>query len=107
MRCRVPVIAANSGGPKETVVNGETGFLRESNPGEFASAAIQLLRSDNLCRQMGERAFEHVEKNFSERVFTDKFLEVMNKVDAKSFDKQLVVLVGILCLVFCFFRVFW
>ena len=93
------MIAVNSGGPKETVVDEETGFLRKNNPEEFASAAMQLLRSEHLCKEMGDRAFEHVEKNFNERVFTDKFLGVVEKADAKPIRKQLVVFVAILCMV--------
>ena len=38
-----PVIACNSGGPKESVLNGITGFLCEPQPSQFARAMEQLL----------------------------------------------------------------
>ncbi len=31
MYCRTPVIACNSGGPRESILNEETGFLLEEN----------------------------------------------------------------------------
>jgi alpha-1,3/alpha-1,6-mannosyltransferase len=36
MYCGVPVLAVNNGGPKESVVDGETGFLRKANETEFS-----------------------------------------------------------------------
>lgn len=38
-----PVLACNSGGPKESVLDGSTGFLREPEPGAFADAMARLL----------------------------------------------------------------
>lgn len=38
-----PVIACNSGGPKESVLSGITGFLCEPQPRQFAHAMEQLL----------------------------------------------------------------
>ena len=37
-----PVLACNSGGPKETVLHGRTGFLAEPQPKAFAAAMAQL-----------------------------------------------------------------
>jgi alpha-1,3/alpha-1,6-mannosyltransferase len=37
-----PVIACNSGGPRESVVHGRTGFLCEPTPASFAAAMLQL-----------------------------------------------------------------
>lgn len=45
-----PVLACNSGGPKETVLHGRTGFLAEPQPEAFASAMAQLAVSPiNSC----------------------------------------------------------
>ncbi len=38
-----PVLAVNSGGPRESVVDGQTGFLREPQPQAFADAMGRLL----------------------------------------------------------------
>lgn len=43
MAARRPVIAANSGGPLESVAHGRTGFLCEPDPAAFAAAMARLL----------------------------------------------------------------
>lgn len=43
MACGRPVIACNSGGPRETILNGRTGFLCEPQPQSFAAALRNLL----------------------------------------------------------------
>jgi alpha-1,3/alpha-1,6-mannosyltransferase len=43
MACGRPVIACNSGGPRETIVNAITGFLCEPQPQSFAAAMRKLL----------------------------------------------------------------
>lgn len=40
-----PVIACNSGGPKESIVHQVTGFLCDPSPGQYADAMEQLLVS--------------------------------------------------------------
>ena len=37
-----PVLACNSGGPKESVLHGQTGFLAEPDAAAFAKAMAQL-----------------------------------------------------------------
>lgn len=44
MSLGVPVIAVNSGGPKETVLHEETGFLCDQSPEDFAAAMQRLVR---------------------------------------------------------------
>ena len=39
----VPVVACSSGGPMESVLDGETGFLRRPEPLEFARAMLELV----------------------------------------------------------------
>ncbi len=51
-----PVISVNRGGPKETVIHGETGFLVEPQPAAFADSMELLADQPNLVREMGKRA---------------------------------------------------
>lgn len=44
MSLGVPVIAVNSGGPRETVLHEETGFLCDQSPEDFAAAMQRLVR---------------------------------------------------------------
>jgi len=57
MACGKPVLATDRGGPRESVVNGETGFLRLDRPESFAQAidALAHLPQAQLDR-MAERA---------------------------------------------------
>ncbi len=42
MACGKPVLATDRGGPRETIVDGETGFLRPDDPDAFAAAMAVL-----------------------------------------------------------------
>ena len=55
MACGKPVIALNRGGPVETVVDGETGFLADPAPEAFADAMERLADDPELPRRMGAR----------------------------------------------------
>lgn len=69
MAAHKPVIACNSGGPVETVKNGVTGFLCESNPREFSLAMSKLIRDPQMAQRMGVEARRHVTESFSTKIF--------------------------------------
>jgi alpha-1,3/alpha-1,6-mannosyltransferase len=73
-----PVIACNSGGPKETVLDGSTGYLVDPTPEAFAEAALQFLgkNGDLKSQEFGERARQHIQMNFSRETFGQKLLEI-------------------------------
>ena len=48
-----PVIATNSGGPTETIVNGKTGYLREPDADSFAEAMADCVRNPEKCKNLG------------------------------------------------------
>lgn len=61
-----PVIAADSGGPAETVVPGETGLLFETGNVESLTACMaSLLDSQNNWSDMGDKGRNRVALNFS------------------------------------------
>jgi alpha-1,3/alpha-1,6-mannosyltransferase len=67
-----PVIAVDSGGPKETVVHGATGWLCEPTPAAFASAYSRVARlaaEGDALRKVGADARAHVEAKFSREAF--------------------------------------
>jgi alpha-1,3/alpha-1,6-mannosyltransferase len=72
-----PVIAVNSGGPTETVVHEQTGFLCESEPEEFASAATRIIKDQKLAEKMGEMGRKRVEQRFSFEAFTEKLEKIV------------------------------
>lgn len=79
MACRAPVVASATGGIKEVVVDGETGYLVAfdqdpvtgfpRHPEKFArdlAARIQQLMTDpDKCRRFGEAGRRRVEETFS------------------------------------------
>lgn len=72
MYCCCPVIAVNSGGPLESVADGETGFLCEPTAEAFSKAMERLVREPHLRRDMGQAGRRRVEDKFSLQAFSDQ-----------------------------------
>ncbi|XP_039072188.1 alpha-1,3/1,6-mannosyltransferase ALG2-like isoform X1 [Hibiscus syriacus] len=69
MAAKKSVIACNSGGPVETIKDGETGFLCDPSPKDFALAMAKLIQDPEMARRMGEQARQHVSESFSTKTF--------------------------------------
>jgi len=69
MKC--PVIACNSGGPLETVVNNVTGFHCDPNPLAFSTAMKKIYEKDT-AQTYGNAGYKHVMENFSFQSFSEK-----------------------------------
>jgi glycosyltransferase involved in cell wall biosynthesis len=71
MAAAKPVIAANAGGPAETIIHGTTGFLVNSEE-EFRQAVTHLITSEQTCQDMGAAGRHHVQQftweNVAERI---------------------------------------
>lgn len=80
MYCSCPVIAVNSGGPLESVVDGETGFLCESTAEAFSKAMQQLLRDVQLRRDMGQAGRRRVQEKFSLQAFSDQLYGYIDRL---------------------------
>jgi glycosyltransferase involved in cell wall biosynthesis len=76
------VVATNHGGSKETIIDGETGWLVPPNdPGALARALKDILTlSDDEQRTIENKAIIHVQKYFSREKFMDETLRVYNEV---------------------------
>jgi alpha-1,3/alpha-1,6-mannosyltransferase len=68
-----PVVAVDGGGPAETVVDGETGFLRPPAVEPFAEAVARLVRDPALASRMGAAGRAHVARHFSLDAFGRRF----------------------------------
>lgn len=63
---KVPVITTNVTGAKDTVINGETGFIVEKNEVDAIVEKIELLINDeNYRKNLGENGKKWIEKYFS------------------------------------------
>jgi alpha-1,3/alpha-1,6-mannosyltransferase len=69
MYAGTPVLAVNSGGPRETVVNGTTGFLRDPTPESFGEALLEFIRDSKKATIMGRAGRTHVEQTFGTKRF--------------------------------------
>ena len=86
-----PVIACNSGGPLESVVPGQTGFLCKPTPEAFAKAMADVLKPGEAER-MGAAASYHVRSKFSRTAFgnalNDAVLELVGDLSSGRGDKK-------------------
>ena len=62
MALKRPVIGVNRGGPRETIVDGETGFLVDPTPEAFAHAMTRLADDEALHRRLGHDARTRAER---------------------------------------------
>lgn len=76
-----PVVACSSGGPKESIADGETGLLCDPTPAAFAAALGRLLEGGGKeATRMGKAARARVEAMFSRPAFgstLDKYVRVL------------------------------
>lgn len=79
-----PVIAVNTGGPTETIVHEQTGFLCESEAADFASAASRLIMDPKLGERMGAMGRKRVEQRFSFEAFTEKLENIVQGLVEKK-----------------------
>jgi glycosyltransferase involved in cell wall biosynthesis len=79
-----PIISINEGGPKETIVDGLTGFLVNSKK-EMSEKMLLIAENPKLAEEMGKNARKRVEENYSWESFFEKFDKLAEKV-AKQKD---------------------
>ncbi len=85
MACGKPVVSTNRGGPSETVVHGETGFLVEpGDAGGLAQHVIQLLRDADLRARLGAAGRTRVEQLFSAQATAETFMGTLDKLLARQ-----------------------
>jgi alpha-1,3/alpha-1,6-mannosyltransferase len=73
-----PVVACNSGGPLETILHTETGFLSEPTAQGFANAMVLLLtRKADAAEGMRAAARKWVGIKFSRPVFAQSWRKVL------------------------------
>ncbi len=77
-----PVVASDHGGARETVIEGETGWLFP--PGDVEALAATLDKVLGMSREirsaLAEKAIANVRENFSKQAMCDKTLDVYREV---------------------------
>jgi glycosyltransferase involved in cell wall biosynthesis len=82
MASRKPIIAVNEGGPKETIDEGKTGLLVNSEA-EMGNAMKQIAENPSFAKELGRNGRERIEKYYSWELFFKKFDKVLRKVKRK------------------------
>jgi alpha-1,3/alpha-1,6-mannosyltransferase len=72
-----PVVAANNGGPAETVVHGRTGLLCPPDAAAFADALAELVTRTDLAQRFGGAGRDHVQQHFSIEAFGRRLWQVV------------------------------
>ena len=72
-----PAVATNVGGAAEAIVDGETGYLVNSNDDEsMARHLIDLLQDDSKSKEMGRKGRAIIEEKFSPAAQLQRTLEL-------------------------------
>ncbi|MGB8644270.1 MAG: glycosyltransferase [Anaerolineae bacterium] len=79
----VPVVAVDEGGPREIIVNGESGLLVDSNPAALAAGAVLLLENEERRRSMGEVARRRVAEYYTWDKGAQTFLDIVRRVSGE------------------------
>uniref|UniRef100_A0A1L8E3S8 Alpha-1,3/1,6-mannosyltransferase ALG2 n=1 Tax=Nyssomyia neivai TaxID=330878 RepID=A0A1L8E3S8_9DIPT len=75
-----PVIAVNSGGPTESIVDENTGFLCQPTPEDFSKPMLKLFRDPKLIDTMGQMGRKRVEQRFSFSAFTTSLNHIIEEL---------------------------
>ncbi|KAH7217914.1 hypothetical protein DER44DRAFT_755147 [Fusarium oxysporum] len=86
MLARTPVLAADSGGPVETIVDGETGWLRSPKDVDaWADVVRSALRlSDAEVQKMGDKGAARVKELFGREQMAKRFDEILVDIVSKK-----------------------
>ena len=83
MKYGVPVLASNTGGPLETILDGKTGWLRDVNQDEeWAYIVRKVLHafSDTRRAEMGVAARKRVQENFTKEIMAEQLNAEITKM---------------------------
>lgn len=75
-----PVIGTNIGGIPDIVEDGQQGLLIETNVAALSSALRKLLSDRALCLELGARARERVEREFTFEKFQQRLREIVESI---------------------------
>ena len=76
----LPIISSPEGGIKDHFVNGEMGYLIDSlDPHEYANRISYLIDHPDVCKRMGNRAFQYAHSHFLASIVARKFETDINR----------------------------
>ncbi|GMT14217.1 hypothetical protein PFISCL1PPCAC_5514 [Pristionchus fissidentatus] len=84
MYCGTPVIAVDSGGPKESIEHGKTGLLVEPTLNAFCDAMLQMILKEDTRKAMSEEGPRRVRRLFAFEAFADALNNIVQGGAAAS-----------------------
>jgi len=79
MAYRIPVISTNTGGIPELLSNGAGIIVEEKSPKQLAEIILKIMKNKNLRKELAERGYQKVQKEFNIKKNTKTLLELMQK----------------------------
>ncbi|PWT93506.1 MAG: hypothetical protein C5B54_01730 [Acidobacteria bacterium] len=76
---KLPVVSVNEGGPMETILEHQTGYLRTATAESLAEPLIQLAQNKELRERLGAGGFEYVRSKYTWTQAADDFLRSYNR----------------------------
>lgn len=78
--CRKPIIASDVEGPREAVVDRETGYLfRPGSEKDLAEKIVKLYKSKELRKKMGRKGFKFVSREFSLERMLEQYVDLYDR----------------------------
>ena len=77
---RTPTIASNISGPKDVIIDGETGLLCKSKDSYSLLQCMEKILMQQTSAQFGKNAEEFVKKNYDSKILCEKIVERKNKL---------------------------
>lgn len=78
--CGLPVVAGNSGGAPDAVVEGITGLVVDgTNNSQIADAVITLLTNPQKCKEMGDAGQAWIKENWRWEIWSKRFNELLEE----------------------------
>jgi glycosyltransferase involved in cell wall biosynthesis len=82
MNHSLPIVASKAGDNPKLVANAENGFLCDLMDWRgFANSLNVLVRYPEYRTEMGKKSFKILEENYSLKLFEERYLEFLNKLD--------------------------
>jgi len=72
------------GGPSETVLNGETGYVLDEDPKAWAAKISLLMNDASLRKKMGKEGRKRVEGNYTWAAFQKNMAEAIDQIEVKA-----------------------
>jgi glycosyltransferase involved in cell wall biosynthesis len=89
MACQKPVVATRTNGAMECVEDGVTGLLCEiDNVADLAAQLDALLGDPARAARMGRAGFERFQRLYSERIYTQSVVSMIEEVLAREPDRR-------------------